>query len=89
MLTRVQQETVGVIAELTEMFGRPPTFGEVGAELDLNRGNVFQIAARLRERGWLATKGKLVLTQTARLLPEPEVEITEAGRQALTEARAV
>lgn len=88
MLTRVQLETAGVIAELTAFFGRPPTCREVGAELGLNPGNAHQIASRLRQRGWLKPGRKLVLARAVPPLREDAIAITDAGRAALVAAAA-
>lgn len=89
-LTRNQMDCARVIAELTAQQGRPPTFAEIGDDLDLSRPNVSRLINGLEERGWLAARAKgkpraLVLLHQPPTIEECAIEMTPEGLQRLAE----
>lgn len=84
-LTRRQLDCARVIAELTHIAGRPPSFDEIAVELAVNKSSAHRLVCGLEERGWLeprrhGQKRALRLTQTVTLRPECEIEMTPEGR---------
>ena len=93
-LTPALRDFAVAVAEMTEALGRPPTYQEIADDVGYaSKSTVFHFAKGLYERGWLEEpargKSRLVLTRIPPAPPEPAVEITAAGRQALAEAWVV
>jgi DNA-binding transcriptional MocR family regulator len=84
-LTPTQADLARVIAELFRAGGRPPSVAEMAREMDMSKGRVMRLLAKLEERGWITPRRRFVprsvhLCWPPQPLPEPEIEVTEAGR---------
>ena len=88
-LTPAMADCARVIAELTALEGRPPSYDQIAAELCLNKSRVKDLVYALEERGWLERRGWdrcWHLTREPPPLDVTPVEVTEAGRAHLEAA---
>lgn len=84
MLTSIQRDFAGAIEEMTALFGRPPSYREMAAELDCSVTEIRRLALRLVDRGFIvqAAAGrtmKLVLCRPAPPLDETPFAVTVSG----------
>jgi SOS-response transcriptional repressor LexA len=84
-LTPTQADLARVIAELFRAGGRPPLIVEMAREMDMSMRQVMWLLAKLEERGWITPRRRFAarsvhLCWPPPPLPEPEIEVTEAGR---------